>query len=53
MQQRANDLFGVVRVHLAPEGFDVERFFHSLNCSDWAAICPYIGLLRDIAVSKR
>jgi hypothetical protein len=28
MQQRAHDLLGVVRVHLAAEGFNVERFFH-------------------------
>ena len=28
VEERADHLFGIVRVHLAAEGFDVERFFH-------------------------
>jgi hypothetical protein len=33
VQQRADDFFGIVGVHLAAEGFDVEGFFHYFYCS--------------------
>ena len=32
VEERADDLFRVVRVHLAPEGLDVEGLFHFLYC---------------------